>query len=53
MRPFEGFKRKAVIVLPTDKEFRKRIDKRTKEEGKEVPENAVLEMKGRQAIDQT
>lgn len=47
MRPFAGFKRKAVVVLPTDKVFRERIDKRTKEEGKEVPETAVLEMKGR------
>ena len=49
MRPFVGFKRKAVVVLPTDKVFRERIDKRTKEEGKEVPETAVLEMKGRRA----
>ena len=47
MRPFAGFKRKAVVVLPTDKVFRERIEKRTKEEGKEVPETAVLEMKGR------
>lgn len=46
MRPFVGFKRKAVVVLPTDKVFRERIEKRTKEEGKEVPETAVLEMKG-------
>ena len=46
MRPFVGFKRKAVVVLPTDKVFRERIEKRTKEEGKEVPESAVLEMKG-------
>ncbi|XP_067938528.1 heterogeneous nuclear ribonucleoprotein U-like protein 2 isoform X2 [Watersipora subatra] len=45
MRPFVGFKRKAVVVLPTDKVFRERIEKRTKEEGKEVPETAVLEMK--------
>jgi len=46
MRPFAGFKRKAVVVLPTDKVFRERIAKRTQEEGKEVPESAVLEMKG-------
>ena len=50
MRPFAGFKRKAVVVLPTDKVFRERIEKRTKEEGKEVPETAVLEMKGRQNL---
>ena len=46
MRPFEGFQRKAIVIVPTDEEFRRRIDQRTKEEGKEVPEKAVLEMKG-------
>lgn len=46
MKPFAGFKRKAVVVLPTDKVFQERIAKRTKEEGKEVPDTAVLEMKG-------
>lgn len=50
MRPFTGFKRRAVVVLPTDKVFRERIDKRTKEEGKEVPETAILEMKGSHMI---
>ena len=47
MRPFEGFTGKAIVVVPTDEEFQKRIEKRTKEEGKDVPESAVLEMKGR------
>ena len=47
MRPFEGFTGKAIVVVPTDEEFQKRIEKRTKEEGKDVPEHAVLEMKGR------
>lgn len=46
MRPFEGFKRKAIVIVPTDEEFRRRIAQREKEEGKEVPETAVLEMKG-------
>ncbi|CAI2735211.1 unnamed protein product [Schistosoma spindalis] len=45
MRPFEGFKRKAIVIVPTDEEFRRRIAQREKEEGKEVPETAVLEMK--------
>ncbi|KAF8564408.1 hypothetical protein P879_02611 [Paragonimus westermani] len=45
MRPFEGFKRKAIVIVPTDEEFRRRIAQREKEEGKEVPESAVLEMK--------
>jgi heterogeneous nuclear ribonucleoprotein U-like protein 1 len=47
MRPFEGFQRKAVIIVPTDEEFKKRMEKREKVEGKEVPDSAVLEMKGR------
>lgn len=47
MTPFEGFQRKAVVVVPTDEEFKRRISQREKEEGKEIPEKAVLEMKGR------
>ncbi|PIK50992.1 putative heterogeneous nuclear ribonucleoprotein U-like protein 1 isoform X2 [Apostichopus japonicus] len=45
MRPFEGFSSKAIVLVPTDEEFKKRIEKRTKEEGKDVPDHAVLEMK--------
>ncbi|XP_064490069.1 heterogeneous nuclear ribonucleoprotein U-like protein 1 [Ornithodoros turicata] len=45
MRPFEGFKRKAVVIVPTDEEYLKRCAKREKEEGKDVPDIAVLEMK--------
>nr|CDS26365.1 e1b 55 kda associated protein [Hymenolepis microstoma] len=45
MRPFDGFQRKAIVIVPTDDEFKRRIEQRTKEEGKEVPEKAVLEMK--------
>lgn len=46
MRPFEGFQRKAIVIVPTDEEFRRRIELSTKEEGKDVPEKAILEMKG-------
>ncbi|XP_068106718.1 heterogeneous nuclear ribonucleoprotein U-like protein 1 [Hyperolius riggenbachi] len=45
MRPFEGFQRKAVIICPTDADLEDRIVKRTDEEGKDVPDSAVLEMK--------
>ncbi|XP_040262082.1 heterogeneous nuclear ribonucleoprotein U-like protein 1 isoform X4 [Bufo bufo] len=45
MRPFEGFHRKAVIICPTDEDLLDRIVKRTDEEGKDVPDHAVLEMK--------
>ena len=47
MRPFEGFQRRAVVLVPNDDEFKKRCIQREKEEGKEVPDSAVLEMKGK------
>ena len=46
MRPFEGFHRKAIVIVPTDEEFKTRIEKRTKDEGKDIPDIAVYEMKG-------
>ena len=46
MQPFEGFQRKAVVVLPTDEVFKERVKERATEEGKDIPESAVLEMKG-------
>jgi len=46
MRAFEGFIRRAVVVVPTDEEFKRRVEKREKQEGKDVPDSAVLEMKG-------
>ena len=47
MRPFEGFQRRAVVIVPNDEVFKERCEKREKEEGKEIPDNAVWEMKGR------
>ncbi|RZF32122.1 hypothetical protein LSTR_LSTR003985 [Laodelphax striatellus] len=45
MKSFEGFNRRAVVIVPTDEEFKRRVDKREAEEGKDVPDSAVLEMK--------
>ncbi|KAL7980991.1 hypothetical protein Chor_005225 [Crotalus horridus] len=45
MRPFEGFQRKAIVICPTDEDLNDRTIKRTDEEGKDVPDHAVLEMK--------
>uniref|UniRef100_A0A4W5QY41 Heterogeneous nuclear ribonucleoprotein U-like 1 like n=1 Tax=Hucho hucho TaxID=62062 RepID=A0A4W5QY41_9TELE len=45
MRPFEGFQRKAIVISPTDEDLKERTLKRTDEEGKVVPDHAVLEMK--------
>jgi len=47
MRPFEGFQRRAVVIVPSDDEFQRRCEQREKVEGKEIPDSAVLEMKGR------
>ncbi|XP_038623183.1 LOW QUALITY PROTEIN: heterogeneous nuclear ribonucleoprotein U-like protein 1 [Tachyglossus aculeatus] len=45
MRPFEGFQRKAIVICPSDEDLKDRTIRRTDEEGKDVPDHAVLEMK--------
>ena len=47
MRPFEGLQRIAVVIVPTDEEYKTRREAQQKEEGKDVPDDAILEMKGR------
>ncbi len=46
MRSFDGFKRRAIVIVPADDEFQRRVAQREAEEGKDVPDSAVLEMKG-------
>lgn len=53
MRPFEGFQRKAIVIYPTDEDLKERTLKQTNEQGKDVPDHAVLEMKGRNAVETT
>ncbi|XP_052768267.1 heterogeneous nuclear ribonucleoprotein U-like isoform X3 [Mya arenaria] len=45
MQPFEGFSRRAVVVVPTDEDYKTRLESQQKVEGKEVPESAIYEMK--------
>lgn len=45
MSYFSGFKRKAVVIVPSEDEAKVRAEKRIQEEGKDVPDSAVMEMK--------
>lgn len=46
MRSFEGFKRRAVIVVCGDEEQARRRTLQEAQDGKDVPNLAVYEMKG-------
>ncbi|XP_060601216.1 heterogeneous nuclear ribonucleoprotein U-like protein 1 isoform X2 [Ruditapes philippinarum] len=45
MQPFEGFSRRAVVIVPDDETYKERFEAQQKVEGKEVPESAIYEMK--------
>ncbi|VFQ89547.1 unnamed protein product [Cuscuta campestris] len=44
LKPFLNYKKIAVVIFPTPRELKFRADKRFKEMGKEVPDEAVNEM---------
>lgn len=46
MAHFEGFRRKAVVVIPPHHELRKRTSRRNEEMGTSVPLEAINAMKG-------
>ncbi|XP_031466544.1 heterogeneous nuclear ribonucleoprotein U-like protein 2 [Phasianus colchicus] len=43
---FKGFCRKVVVVVPTEDDWKKRLELRKEAEGEDVPESVMLEMKG-------
>ncbi|KAJ8981698.1 hypothetical protein NQ317_003419 [Molorchus minor] len=50
MRPFEGFKRHAVIVVVDDEEQARRQSLQEALDGKEVPDSTILEMKAAMSL---
>lgn len=50
MKGFIGCTRRAVVICPTDDDLKLRTKKREAEEGKDVPDRAVLEMKGKKKL---
>lgn len=46
MREFDGYRRVAVVVVPEPAVFEERQKKREESDGKEVPDGAVMDMKG-------
>jgi len=46
MAPFVGFRRVAVVVVPSLEDYANRFQQQIMIEGKQMPSDAILEMKG-------
>ncbi|KAG8437989.1 hypothetical protein GDO86_008613 [Hymenochirus boettgeri] len=53
MNCFKGFNRKAVLMVPSDEEWKKRVEQRKEKEGEIIPESVLLEMKANFTIPKT
>jgi hypothetical protein len=51
LKYFEGYgSKKAVVIVPNDFEFKERIKKSEQEDGKEIPNNLLNDMKGKHLL---
>jgi len=46
-RPFEGFQRRSVVVVPSDETYKERCGAQEAAGCKDIPDEAIMEMKGR------
>lgn len=46
LREFDGYRRVAVVIVTDDETYRERQKKREEADGKEVPDGAIVDMKG-------
>merc|ERR1719495_1334513 len=49
-RPFEGFQRRAVVVVPSDDVYKERVAAQTAAGNKDIPDEAIMEMKANYAL---
>merc|ERR1719394_1109156 len=49
-RPFEGFQRRAVVVVPNDETYKERVAAQTAAGNKDIPDEAIMEMKANYAL---
>ena len=45
MKELKEYNCKTICVVPNDQEYERRLNKRTQEEGVEIPPQAILDMK--------
>ena len=50
MQYFGDFQRKAVVVVPCEKVYTTRLESQRTKEGKEVPDQTILDMEGESCI---
>ena len=45
MALFQGFKRRAIVVVPEDEEYKRRMEEKERTEGRDIPSDAIVEMR--------